>query len=155
MQFSLVRCAADGSPVRPIAAVPEEITASYAANADLYRRVGFVEPWVSYVAVDGDRAVGGGAFVGPPSDNCVEIAYFTLKELEGRGYATQTAAQLLRIAQSFEPKIVIRALTLQEHNASTKILQRLGFSLFGNAHDSDAGDVWEWRLKASARQSSA
>jgi hypothetical protein len=41
--------------------------------------------------------------------------------------------------------MVICALTLQEHNASTKILQHLGFTLFGNAHDSDAGDVWEWR----------
>jgi hypothetical protein len=27
----------------------------------------------------------------------------------------------------------------------TKILQRLGFTLFGNARDPDAGDVWEWR----------
>ena len=97
MQFSLVRCAADGRPVRP------------------------------------------------PRDNCVEIAYFTLRELEGRGYATQTAAQLLRIARSFAPKIVICALTLREYNASTKILQHLGFTVFGTAHDSDAGDVWEWR----------
>ena len=145
MQFSLVRCAADGRPIRPIGVVPDAIAASYAANASLYRRVGFVEPWVSYVAVDEDCAVGGGAFVGPPRGNCVEIAYFTLTQLEGRGYATQTAAQLLRIARSYEPKIVVCALTLQQHNASTKILQHLGFTLFGNAHDSDAGDVWEWR----------
>jgi RimJ/RimL family protein N-acetyltransferase len=146
MQFSLVPCAADGKPVRPIAAVPEAIAASYAATAELYRRVRFVEPWISYIAVDQDQAVGGGAFVGPPRGNRVEIAYFTLKELQGRGYATQTAAQLLNIARSFEPKIVVSALTLQEHNASTKILQRLGFTLFGNARDPDAGNVWEWRI---------
>jgi hypothetical protein len=35
---------------------------------------------------------------------------------------------------------------LQEHNAATKILQRLGFYFFGNARDADAGDVWEWRI---------
>jgi RimJ/RimL family protein N-acetyltransferase len=44
-----------------------------------------------------------------------------------------------------QPIPTIIALTLQEHNASTKILKRLGFKLFGNARDPDAGDVWEWR----------
>jgi ribosomal-protein-alanine N-acetyltransferase len=145
MQFSLIRCKADGHPITPITVVPDAIAASYSANAELYRRVGFVEPWVSYVAVDAGRAVGGGAFVGPPRDNRVEIAYFTLKELEGRGYATQTATHLLHIARQFEAKIVICAFTLQEHNASARILQHLGFTVFGNARDPDAGDVWEWR----------
>jgi [ribosomal protein S5]-alanine N-acetyltransferase len=146
MDFSLVRCGDDGRPLSPIAMVSEEIAATYAANADLYRRVGFIEPWVSYVAVDSGRAVGGGAFVGPPRENRVEIAYFTLQELQSRGYATRTAAELVSIARKTDPIIVISAFTLQEHNASTRILQRLGFHFFGNAHDADAGDVWEWRI---------
>jgi [ribosomal protein S5]-alanine N-acetyltransferase len=146
MDFSLVRCGADGRPLSPIAVVTKEIATSYAAHADLYRRLGFVEPWVSYVAVDSGRAVGGGAFVGPPREDRVEIAYFTLKELQGRGYATRTAAELVSIARNTDPKIVISAFTLQEHNASTKTLQRLGFYFFGNARDADAGDVWEWRI---------
>jgi [ribosomal protein S5]-alanine N-acetyltransferase len=125
--------------------VPEAIVATYLANADLYRRVGFVPPWVSYVAIDDGRAVGGGAFVGPPRDNCVEIAYFTLQELERRGHATHTASELVAIARNTNPGIVIRAFTLRESNASTKILQRLGLRLFGDAQDSDEGDVWEWR----------
>lgn len=79
MRFALIRCDAEGRLVTPIATVPEALAATYSANADLYRRVGFVEPWVSYVAVEGDHAVGGGAFVGPPRDNRVEIAYFTLQ----------------------------------------------------------------------------
>lgn len=145
MAFSLVRCGADGSPITPISDVPEAIVASYAANADLYRRVGFVPPWVSYVAINDGSAVGGGAFVGPPRDNCVEIAYFTLQELEGRRYATRTASELVAIARNANPGIVIRAFTLRESNASTKILQGLGLRLFGDARDPDAGDVWEWR----------
>src|SRR5208283_2248917 len=149
MTFSLVRCGADGSPLQPIPVVPDAITATYAANADLHRRVGYHEPWVSYVAVDANRAVGGGAFVGPPRENRVEIAYFTLKELEGRSYATRTAGELVSIARKSNPAIVIVALTLQEHNASTKILQRLGFKLFGSARDPDAGDVWEWRTQST------
>jgi ribosomal-protein-alanine N-acetyltransferase len=145
MAFSLVCCAADGSPLIPISDVAEEIVATYAANADLYRRARFIPPWVSYVAVDAGRAVGGGAFVGPPRDNRVEIAYFTLNELQGLGYATRTAAALVEIARSANPSLVISAFTLRESSASTKILQRLGFKLFGDAQDPDAGDVWEWR----------
>src|SRR5580658_151878 len=138
MEFSLARCGADGVPLKPIPDVSHEVVATYAANADLYRRVGFIEPWVSYVAVVDGQAVGGGAFVGPPRENRVEIAYFTLKEFEGRGYASRTASELVAIARNFRPEIVITALTLQEVNASTKILQRLGFGLFGDAHDHDA-----------------
>jgi [ribosomal protein S5]-alanine N-acetyltransferase len=145
MKFALIRCGADGVPEQPIAAVPEAIAATYRANADLFRRVGYCVPWVSYIAVDSNRAVGGGAFVGPPRENCVEIAYFTLAELQGLGYATRTAAELIAIADQSRPGVVVRALTLQQFNASTKILQRLGFVVFGNAHDADAGDVWEWR----------
>ena len=145
MAFSLVRCGADGIPLTPISDVPEAIVLTYAANADLYRRVGFIPPWVSYVAVDDARAVGGGAFVGPPRDNRVEIAYFTLKELEGRRYATRTAFELVAIARNVNPGIMIAAFTLRESNASTKILQRLGLRVFGDAQDPDACDVWEWR----------
>lgn len=145
MTFSLIRCAADGSPVEAVTALPAEIAANCASTADLYRRVGFIEPWVGYVAVAAGSAVGGGAFVGPPRDNRVEIAYYTLKEFEGRGFATQTAAALVAIARRALPGIVIAAFTLPGQNASTRILQRLGFMQFGNARDPDAGDVWEWR----------
>jgi [ribosomal protein S5]-alanine N-acetyltransferase len=134
--FKGLRRGADGIPLTAISAVPEAIVATYAANADLYRRVGFVPPWVSYVAVDDDRAVGGGAFVGPPRDNRVEIAYFTVKELEGRRYATRTAAELIAIARNAEPGIMIAGFTLRER------MLLLGFC---NAQDPDAGDVWEWR----------
>jgi RimJ/RimL family protein N-acetyltransferase len=75
----------------------------------------------------------------------VEIAYFTLNELQGLGYATRTATALVEIARSANPSLVISAFTLRESSASTKILQRLGFKLFGEAQDPDAGDVWEWR----------
>jgi [ribosomal protein S5]-alanine N-acetyltransferase len=151
MQFTLIPCGADGRPLDTaghlIGAVPEAIAATYAANAELHRRLGFTPPWGSYIAVDAGGAVGGGAFVGPPRENRVEIAYFTLPEAQGRGYATRTAAALIAIARQCEAKIFITALTLPHINASTRILQRLGFNFHGNAHDADAGEVWEWRLQ--------
>src|SRR5665213_3003643 len=144
MMFALVCCGEDGRPLLPIPEVPDAIAATYQANADLYRRVGFIPPWVSYLAVDRDRAVGGGAFVGAPRHNRVEIAYFTCKELEGLGYATRTATELVVIARKALPGIILSAFTLRETNASTKILSRLGFRQVGDAKDPDDGDVWEW-----------
>jgi ribosomal-protein-alanine N-acetyltransferase len=145
MDFSLIQCNADGSPTEPVARMPDPLVANCVATAELYRRIGYVEPWVGYVAVDDGEGVGGGAFVGAPKDNCVEIAYFTLKDKEGRGYATRTVAGLIGIARRNEPRIELKAFTLREHNASTSILQGFGFTVIGEAQDDDAGTVWEWR----------
>jgi RimJ/RimL family protein N-acetyltransferase len=89
--------------------------------------------------------VGGGAFVGPPRDGVVEIAYYTLAAHQGRGHATATAAALCAIARAAQPGIVLEAFTLPERNASTAILARLGFRQVGTAQDPDAGTVWAWR----------
>lgn len=145
MAFALIRCAPDGKPVTPMAALPEELAAHCAATADLYRRVGYVEPWVGYVSVVDDIPVGGGAFVGQPKEGHVEIAYFTLPKYQGRGYAGQTAAGLVAIARAHDPAVHIKAFTLMEENPSVRILRRLGFANVGTAHDADAGEVWEWR----------
>jgi RimJ/RimL family protein N-acetyltransferase len=125
--------------------MPDALVANCVATADLYRRIGFAEPWVGYVAVHDGEGVGGGAFVGAPKDNCVEIAYFTLKEKEGHGYARRTVAGLIEIARRHEPGIVLKAFTLREENASTSILRHFGFTVIGEAQDPDAGTVWEWR----------
>ncbi len=135
----------DGRPLGELASLDEELVAACRQTADLYLRVGYEPPWVGYVAADEGRGIGGGAFVGAPRDGTVEIAYFTLPEFWGRGYATQTATALLAIAQRTAPGIILRALTLPHENASTRILSRLGFTKTGMAHDPDAGEVWEWR----------
>jgi RimJ/RimL family protein N-acetyltransferase len=130
--------------------MPAALVENCLATASLYRRIGFAPPWVGYVAIDGKEGVGGGAFVGAPRDNCVEIAYFTLPDKWGRGYATRTAAGLIDIARRHQPGIALKAFTLQEQNASTSILRRLGFVVVGDAHDEDAGPVWEWRRVEAA-----
>lgn len=145
MNFERVPCDQDGNPVRAIAVMPDSLKENLRATADLYRRVGFVPPWIGYVAVADGRAVGGGAFVGPPRDGVVEIAYFTLEGEQGQGFASRTAAALVEAARSHVPDVALKAFTLKEENPSTKILRRLGFSVVGLAQDADAGEVWEWR----------
>ena len=141
----LLQCDPNGHPIGSVGTMSDELISACAQSADLYRRVGYQSPWVSYVASDNGCGVGGGAFVGAPRDGMVEIAYFTLEEFQGRGYATQTARCLVEIARKTLPAIVIRAFTLPQDNPSTKVLGGLGFRNVGFAHDKDAGDVWEWR----------
>ena len=145
MTFALIPYDQDGTPVQGVAEMPEALVANCRATADLYRRVGFVPPWIGYVAVVNGRGVGGGAFVGPPKDGFVEIAYFTLENEQWQGYATRTAASLIELARATDPRIGLKAFTLKEENPSTRILKGLGFSIIGVAEDADAGEVWEWR----------
>lgn len=146
MTFSLIRCDDRGATIATIASMPEALTANCLATAELYRRVGYRPPWVGYIAMVDGRGVGGGAFVGPPQAGVVEIAYYTLPHEEGRGFASNTAASLVEIARAHDPGVELRAFTLMERNASTRILAKRGFRLVGTAHDADAGEVWEWRL---------
>jgi len=149
MNFRLIQCNEAGEPLGRLGELPPAVESNCRGSAELYRRIGFNAPWVSYVAVDGETAVGGGAFIGAPRDGRVEIAYFTVPEMAGRGYATHTATNLCRIARGTCPDIVITAFTLPETNASTAILAKLGFRRFGTAVDPDAGEVWEWRSDAA------
>ncbi len=76
----------------------------------------------------------------------MEIAYYTLEHERRQGFASRTAAALVEIARTQDPRIGIKAYTLKEDNSSTRILKGLGFSRVGVAQDPDAGEVWEWRL---------
>lgn len=144
--FRLIMCDRNGRPVEPIADVSPTLEESCRSSASLYAEVGYVAPWVSYVAICGPTAVGMGAFLGPPADGCVEIAYFTLEEHRGQGFAMQTARALCRIARVNDDSIRIVAKTRPEQGASTRILAQLGFGRSGEALDHEIGTAWLWEL---------
>lgn len=85
MIFSLFACDERGVPVESTPELPEALVMNCLATAERYGRIGFEPPWVGYVAVVDNRAVGSGAFVGPPKDGVVEIAYYTLENECGKG----------------------------------------------------------------------
>jgi len=103
--------------------------------------------WGGYLAVDAAQAlvVGTCGFAhGPEADGTVEIAYFTFPAFEGRGYATAMARALLERALASPEVRDVVAHTLPEPNASTRILENIGFRRAGEAHDPDLGTVWRW-----------
>ena len=89
--------------------------------------------------------IGSAGFKGPPdSDGTVEIAYGIVPGFEGRGYATEAAAALVRFAFVSERVRVVRAHTLPVANASTRVLAKCGFRHTGTVVDPDDGPVWRW-----------
>lgn len=111
-----------------------------------FRNVGFVPPWVGYIAVENSMLVGTCAFKSPPVADRIEIAYGTRPGFEGRGLATAMARELIQIARRQKAGLTIFAQTLPEENASTAILKKLGFRFVGTVEHPEDGLVWEWEL---------
>ena len=89
--------------------------------------------------------VGQCAFKGPPSaDMAVEIAYMVAPEHQGKGYATEAATALTGFALGSGQVRVVRAHTLRENNASTRVLNKCGFRHLGEVIDPEDGPVWRW-----------
>lgn len=122
----------------------------------MLQRTGATSPWTGYLAVDRAQQiiVGTCSFTAPPDpEGVVEIAYFTFPPFEGRGYATSMAARLVKLAEGTTGIRRVRAHTLPEGNASTRILEKLGFERVGAAVDPEAGHVWRWERNAAAHHS--
>ena len=121
------------------------VTGVCTSTMAIYPSDGPAMPWVGYLAeVDGEW-VGSCAFKSPPVDGAVEIAYFTFPGHEGRGYAARMARELVTLARE-HGAAQIRAQTLPEPNASTRILEKLGFRWAGAVQHPEDGTVWEWQL---------
>lgn len=89
--------------------------------------------------------VGQCGFKGPPTaEGVVEIAYGVAPEHQGKGYATEAAEALTNYALSHERVRMVRAHTLPETNASTRVLMKCGFQNVGEVMDPEDGLVWRW-----------
>ena len=105
------------------------------------------DPWIhgfSMVHRDSEAVVGTCGFKGPPADGVVEIAYGVSPDQQGKGYATEAAQILTDYAFSSGKVRVVRAHTLPEWNASTRVLTKNGFRRIGEVIDPEDGLVWRW-----------
>ena len=122
-----------------------ELSADWLALVD---SAASADPWIhGFVLVQrADNAVVGNCgFKGPPdSDGAVEIAYGVAADYQGKGYATEAAQALVWYAFHSGKVRVVRAHTLPEKNASTRVLTKCGFRQIGEVIDPDDGLVWRW-----------
>jgi len=90
-------------------------------------------------------------FKGPPdADGVVEIAYGIVPAYRGQGLATEAAQALVKYAFASGRVPVVRAHTLPERNASTRVLARCGFKRVGEVVDPEDGLVWRWEKEEEA-----
>jgi [ribosomal protein S5]-alanine N-acetyltransferase len=111
------------------------------------------DPWVhgfSMVRRDDEKLVGSCSFKGPPADGIVEIAYVVEAEEQGKGYATEAAQALVAYALTSREVCVVRAHTLPEMNASTRVLEKCGFRRIGEVVDPEDGPVWRFEQSRGA-----
>ena len=120
----------------------------------MYGRRGYVEPWIGYLATEGETWVGCCGFTAPPAGGIVEIAYYTFPGFEGRGIATGMAQRLITIARESDSSVRVIAHTLTEENASNHILKKLGFVFAGAVDHPEDGNIWEWRYEPHGKTAS-
>jgi RimJ/RimL family protein N-acetyltransferase len=109
------------------------------------------DPWTYGFAlihlVDG-VVVGTAGFKGPPTDErIVEIAYGVVPAYQGQGLATEAAVALVQYAFADRRVDTVRAHTLPEANASTRVLTKCGFHYQGPVVEPEDGPVWRWEKR--------
>ncbi len=115
----------------------------------IYDEHGFRLPWVAYLARDErGEIVGACTFKAPPQRGRVAIACYTLPEYERRGIGQAMVRELMAIAASRDPHLVVLAHTQPEQAAANHALKRLGFAFAGMVSHPEEGAVWEWQWRA-------
>lgn len=103
--------------------------------------------WGPHLFFDDDGAlVGNGGWKGPPRDGMVELGYAVAPSRQRRGIATAVVRELVMRARRAGLRGVF-AHTLAETNASTRVLERCGFTRTSEFTDSEEGPVWRWELQ--------
>jgi len=103
-------------------------------------------PWTGYAIIRDGEKVGQCAFKSKPQNGKVEIAYYTFKQFEKQGIATEACRLLNDLSIKADPTIQVTARTLMEENASTKVLKKNNYEFVGVVIDPEDGEVWEWKF---------
>jgi RimJ/RimL family protein N-acetyltransferase len=106
------------------------------------------DPWTygfALVHPESGLVIGHAGFTGPPdAEGMVEIAYGVVPDYQGRGYATEAANALVAWAVKNGRVRIVRAHTLPERNASTRVLGKCGFVRVGSLTHPTDGVIWRW-----------
>jgi RimJ/RimL family protein N-acetyltransferase len=106
--------------------------------------------WYGYLPVNKqDRCLMGtcGFKGAPDEEGVVEIGYEIAAPYRNQGFATELATALVQHAFGTGKVTKVLAHTLPEPNASTRVLQKCGFTFAGTVDDPDDGPVWRWVLE--------
>ena len=125
--------------------VSTDVSPDYLARLNAATRP---DPWTHGFALvhqGSDTVIGMGGFkAAPDKDGVVEIAYGVVPVFQGKGFATEAAQALTSYAFNSGQVRLVRAHTLPQPNASTRVLAKCGFQHIGEIIDPEDGPVWRW-----------
>ena len=133
--------------------IDDEFRQAFQFSLDELRKKPELRGWWTVLFVlrepEGATVCGAGGFRGPPRDGMVELGYSIAPSLRGRGLASEAARQLVEYALADARVSKVQAHTLSVANASTRILEKLGFvrveEYVNPAEHTDP--VWRWELR--------
>lgn len=102
-----------------------------------------------FVTDNPPELVGWGGFKGPPRNGAVELGYEIAEARQGRGLATAATRAMVAEAFADERVTAVIAHTLAQRNASTRVLEKVGFQYDGGAQE-DGELVWRYWLTRPA-----
>jgi ribosomal-protein-alanine N-acetyltransferase len=102
-----------------------------------------------FVTGEPPELVGWGGFKGAPKDGVVELGYEIAESHRGQGIATAATRAMLEEAFADEAVTTVIAHTLPQRNASTRVLEKAGFTFDGEAREDD-NVVWRFALPRPA-----
>ena len=107
--------------------------------------------WAWLVSTRADNlAVGVCGLDGRPQDGTVAIGYSVYPQVEGRGYATEASAGLIRWVLAHEEARVVRATVPTWNLASLAVARKLGMEEVGLAVDDEVGEVAVYETRGQA-----
>lgn len=112
-------------------------------------------PWGPRLFLAGEppELVGWGGFKGPPRNGVVELGYEIAESRRGRGLATAAARAMVAEALADDRVTTLIAHTLPERNASTRVLEKVGFRFDAEGREREA-TVWRFALSRAEAVSS-
>ena len=100
-----------------------------------------------FLKKDENKLIGNGGFKGAAdAQGMIEIGYAIAPSYEKQGLATEAARAMVDDAFSWSHVRMVDAHTLAEENASVKVLQKCGMTKIAKKHDTEDGDIWQWRI---------
>jgi RimJ/RimL family protein N-acetyltransferase len=110
-----------------------------------------VDPWrdgFGVLHLADNTVIGFCSYNGPPDvEGMVEISYGIAPGYRGRGYATEAARLIIAHAHASGVVRTLQGYTLPEHNASTKVLTKCGFTFRDEVMHPSDGLIWRWELR--------
>jgi RimJ/RimL family protein N-acetyltransferase len=121
---------------------------AYAHALDVVLADPGIARWWTHLFIEREARslVGAGGYTGHPKDGVVEIGYEIAPAFQGRGLAVEVARGLVDHALADAEVSAVIGHTRPESNASTRVLEKVGFVRVEDVEDKEEGTLWRWRI---------